>query len=356
MRIAITADMHLKKDEEENNKKYNALHNIIKKMFEQQINKLIIAGDLFDKGFTNYNEFEVFCRGYKDKNIEFHIIPGNHDYELNQNAFNENNIYIYDKPVIKRFDNSKYPLVLIPYSEKRNMGDELTLLRDEIEKNKWILISHGDWLGAKGEQNTLEPGIYMPLTQRTLDNYKPKRVILGHIHRPSNINKLITYCGSPVGLDITETGKRRFLVFDTESADIESFNIDTDIIYYIVDLVILPIENEEKYIMDQISDIIKKWDLSEEEKKKARIRINVSGYSANKAGVKEWIEAGFKNFQKNDDINMDNVNIAESDLDLNEISHRVIEYIKGETWEEIQNEPDINSIIIKALETVYGVK
>ncbi len=257
--------------------------------------------------------------------------------------------------MISNFADSTYSLVFIPYAENRNVGDELALLKNKIEENKWILLSHGDWLGDKLEKNSLEPGIYMPLTQRTIDNFKPKQVILGHIHRPCTINNVITYCGSPIGLDITETGRRRFLVIDTESAAIESFTIDTDIIYYIADLIILPIKNEEEYIKDQISALIKEWNLTEKEKKKVRIRVNLSGYSANKADLKACIEAGFKDFKEYDDISMMNVNIAESDPDLNEISRLVIEYIKEEKWEKSRNEPDINTIILKALETVYGV-
>lgn len=355
MKIAITADVHLKADNEKNKEKYNALNNIIKQMLDQKIDKLFIAGDLFDKGFTNYSDFEKFCNEYTKQNIEFHIIPGNHDPKLRQEDFTAKNIYIYNKPAIKNFTNSKYPLVLIPYSEDKDVGSELELLREKFEDNKWILVSHGDWLGGRFEQNILEPGSYMPITQTTIDNYKPSHVVLGHIHKPNNINDLVTYCGSPLGLDITETGKRRFLVIDTESSSIDSFEIDTDILYYTADLIILPCKDEEKYIKDQIADIIKNWNLTVEEENKAVIRINVSGYSNNKAFAKELIDAGFNGFWKYDnDIDISGLNIAEVDPDLIEISNKVIEYIRKNIPKK-QDEPDIDLIILKALKTIYGV-
>ena len=57
MRISVTADVHLR-TRAEHSERYNALENIFEQTITEGIENLLIAGDLFDKDFRSYSEFE----------------------------------------------------------------------------------------------------------------------------------------------------------------------------------------------------------------------------------------------------------------------------------------------------------
>jgi len=80
MKIAVTADTHLT-DKNEYPERYNSLNNILDKLSSEGINTLIIAGDLFDESYQNYSEFDEITATYD--NIDFHIVPSNHDLTYN---------------------------------------------------------------------------------------------------------------------------------------------------------------------------------------------------------------------------------------------------------------------------------
>ena len=103
---------------------------------------------------------------------------------------------------------------MIPYLPGKTMGDVIGMFADDIEPREWVLCGHGDWLEGRRSPNPYEPGTYMPLTRSDLTQYQPAQVFLGHIH--ARRDEPIHYPGSPCGLDISETGRRRFLLFDTD--------------------------------------------------------------------------------------------------------------------------------------------
>ena len=86
MKIAITADVHLT-SYEKHPERFNALKNILDQMVDQNIDKLIIAGDLFDAACDNPGEFEKLVGQEKFKHMIIYIIPGNHDPALSSGSF-----------------------------------------------------------------------------------------------------------------------------------------------------------------------------------------------------------------------------------------------------------------------------
>jgi len=257
MKIAFTADIHLR-TAAESLYKYNALRDILHQMGDTGIENLVIAGDLFDKQFSNYAEFEKFCGRYNEQGISFHILPGNHDAGIKTGSFAADNINVYDKTELVKFEEKCMPVLFVPYLEGKTIGEEIAPHKNRLDPAGWILAAHGDWLGSSIEANPSEPGTYMPLTKKDMSMYRPARVVLGHIHKPLDINNL-HYCGSPVGLDINETGKRRYLTMDLRNNNLETHNVNTDVLYFNPILYIYPMENEKTFMEDQISGIIGGW-------------------------------------------------------------------------------------------------
>jgi len=294
MKIAITADLHLKQQDTTPDR-YNALSDIIKKLATQNINNLIIAGDLFDKESQNYSDFEKFCSSQQinSKNINFYIIPGNHDFSISQNYFTLENIQIITNPIIINFgeNNKSISFLFIPYKTSKSIGEILSEQGDKLKnfKDNFLIIGHGDYITGLRNPNTYEPGIYMPLTRKDLDFYNPLKVFLGHIHKKAKLGK-VYYPGSPCGLDINETGKRSFLIFDTDSLEVEEQTIETDYIYINESLIVIPALNEEEYIKEKIAQIIKKYEISDKDISKVKIRLQVKGYTLDKSNLLKLIK------------------------------------------------------------------
>ncbi len=221
MKIAFTADLHLTTGQMYP-ERYQALENIFQQLVDEGINTLVVAGDLFDETSRNYAEFDRLCTKYKD--IKVLVVPGNHDSLLNQQEVTAVNLEIYSEPKLKNFGENSPTFLFLPFKKGRTMGEFISGFAADLPENNWVLIGHGDW--AEGyEPNPFEPGVYMPLTRSDLENFKPAQVFLGHIHKAMDRGK-VHYIGSPCGLDIRETGRRRFLIFDTHTCKNESRKVD----------------------------------------------------------------------------------------------------------------------------------
>ncbi len=351
MQIAVTADLHLS-DRKKYPERYHALELLLDTILTMNINHLIIAGDLFDKESHNYKDFDAVCNRPKYKNIQFHIIPGNHDISLQKKMLASENTQVFSSPEFKQFDLMSMLFFFLPYTKEKSMGECIANSSDKLEKGKWILISHGDWIPSMSEPNPWEPGVYMPLTRSDIEQFRPAQVICGHIHKPMDSNEM-HYPGSLCGLDINETGKRRCLTIDSETGGIESFPIYPDIIYFNESITVLPVQDEEKYIHNQIQKMVNSWDIPESKKNKIRLRLKVSGYSKDKNKLSKLINQELKDItfydQKPD---LSEVYVSD-DLDREEITKQVYREIESLQWPEQKDEPDKDQILLQALRLIY---
>ena len=92
MKIGIIADLHLK-GKETTPERYEALEYVLQELKNRNVKTLIISGDLFDKNYNNYSDFEEIAERFHD--IDFYIIPGNHDAGLKNRYFSSKNIHIF---------------------------------------------------------------------------------------------------------------------------------------------------------------------------------------------------------------------------------------------------------------------
>lgn len=304
MKIAITADVHLKKLNE-TPERYMALEDIFQQLKNTNIDYLIIAGDLFDRDFSNYSEFDSLCKKYSP--INFLIIPGNHDYQIEQRFFTSSNLEIIKKITIKNIGG--VAVLFIPYEIAKSIDESLTdYYHKEKLPERWILIGHGDYITGNRELNPYEPGFYMPLTNKSITRYNPLRVFLGHIHKPSDFGRVI-YPGSPCGLDITETGRRRFIIYDTGTDSFEQVYIQTEKLYFNESMLLFPFE-EEIQLEEKIKKMIESWQISKEESNRVILKLSLIGYVSD---LNETVKT-LKNLISNYGIS-----IYENEIDLSKI-------------------------------------
>jgi len=349
MKVAITADLHLaaKQDCPE---RYNALENIFGQIAALGIENLLIAGDLFDKEFHNYSEFENLCRKYPK--IQIHIIPGNHDANISEKSIVGSNLHIYTIPTPVEIGSATF--LLVPYKKTTKMSEQIAVAEEEIKGKDWFLVSHGDYYGGTKELNPREAGTYMPLSRDNVAVFKPKAVFLGHIHKPIHWEN-VYYTGSPCGLDVTETGKRRFLICDTKDGSTKSQEVATDVVYFDETFIIVPLVDEVPLLKSKIDDRIKGWGPAPSDYKKVVVRVKATGYASDRSAILKALEDGFTGFSYYQGTGPSIGELSSSpDVQLNEIAKQTMDLIDELVWDFGGDEPDRELITTKALEVIYG--
>lgn len=349
MQIGITADLHLAA-REDHPERYNALEHILTLLKTECCQTLLIAGDLFDKDFRNYSEFEGLLKKYPQ--IQIHVIPGNHDANISEKAIVAPNLHIYNIPTATEIGSSTF--IFIPYKEKTNMGDEITALAGSIQDREWVLVGHGDYFGGVRERNLLEYGTYMPLSRENVEVFRPRRVFLGHIHKYCDQDN-VCYPGSPCSLDITETGKRRFLLYDTADGSVKSLWISTDIIYFDETFVVVPLEDEVPLLQEEIRKRIESWNLESSEKTKAVVRARTIGYATDRQAIFNALKEGFAKFKlfNDQEPSIEQLSIS-PDRQLNAIAARTVKLIDELDWDFGGEEPERQAVKLAALKLIYG--
>lgn len=352
MKIAITADLHLT-TRELNPERYETLENLLLDLRSEGVVSLIIAGDLFDASRQNYAEFERVCRRPENQDLSIFVIPGNHDPGISSRNIVADNLTIMDTPSLDEIDGR--PFLFLPYQPGKTMGDEIAQFRHQLPANEWVLVGHGDWSVGLRKPDPLEPGVYMPLTRKDIEVYRPARVFLGHIHARMDESPVF-YAGSPCGLDITETGRRRYLIYDTVTNQVESRILETPVLYFDESFIILPVDDEIAYLLKQIEDRKKKWGLNPEEQAKAVLRVKVRGYSADKSAVRQTLKEAFDGFSFYKGEEPDDSNISESkDRERQHVAEQVRASVEKLEWRaDAKDEPDQHEILLEALHIIYG--
>lgn len=353
MKVAITADIHLT-TRQQHPERFNALQTISSILHDQNITSLIIAGDLFDRDQDHVSDFDRMCSESPLHDLSIYIIPGNHDPGIKQSHFASSNIQIIDTPKIVSLFSDDYPFLFVPYQLGFTMGEVIDPYVEALRDKSWTLIGHGDFAPTFSKYNPYEPGVYMPLTNRDIDMYKPAKVFLGHIHISGDIGR-VNYPGSPVGMDINETGHRYFLLYDPISGSIDKQIINTDVLYFNESLLLLPSEVESNYIFEQANRIMESWKIKNNERNKVRLRVIAKGYSTNRERLTGLIKEAFGDirFYKDEPPDISDVKVSD-DLERENIAKQVIQQIQDMNWPCSEDEPTKSDIEHAALTVIYG--
>ncbi len=285
MKIAITADLHLREDRPE---RLNTLRRLLEALVSEGISTLVIAGDLFDREATNYSFFDHLARGFPE--IGIYIIPGNHDPGLSQRHLSSPNVRVFSLPDF--LDIGPVQVLFLPYSADRLMDEALTeVLEQKDRPSRWVLMGHGDYIGGYHQPHPYEKGIYMPLSARAIERYQPQKVILGHIHRPywQGLGR-VYYPGSPCGLDINETGLRGFLVMDLETLEVEPRMLEPEVLYFVETIWVFPVDEEMELLRSSLQQMVESWGLTEGYLEKVILRLHLKGYTQDRQRVVETVK------------------------------------------------------------------
>ena len=355
MKIAFTADCHLT-TQSKNPERFQALANIFNQCEENDVQLLVIAGDLFDQDLPNYAEFDELYHSTRAGDLTTVIIPGNHDQRLSHGTLLGEGLLVYSEPTLQPLDDSR-KILFLPYQDNKTMGELIAPFAEELQHQRWALVGHGDWTAGRNTPDPYEKGLYLPLTRNDLDTYRPELVFLGHIHLAQQDQNLY-YPGSPCPLDISETGLRRFLILDTDRGEVTSHQVDSPLLYFDERFIMLPSENGLDLLLNEIRNRIKTWNLPKGWKKKVQLRVGVSGSSnLDRQEILKSIKKAFSGFSyyKNEGPQVSDL-IFSIDPDRIEISKQIKTWIEDLDWKSDPNSPSKMEILDQALKIIHGGK
>ena len=223
MKILHTSDVHLKQVGDE---RWNALKSVVNLGQFEQIDAMIISGDLFNKNLDAENIRDEIRPIFSDNGFDILIIPGNHDKE----AFEQGYFYGADVKIINDLDQPiEYDDTVVwglPFEPLSGTAilNKLRAIKENLNPHKTnILLFHGELLdaffakdafGKEGSER------YMPVKRSYFADLGFDYVLAGHFHSNFDIWNLdpsgyFVYCGSPVSITKKETGKRYVNLFET---------------------------------------------------------------------------------------------------------------------------------------------
>lgn len=177
---------------------------------EENVDLVLLAGDLLDSGNTYYETGEELAHSLGQIEAPVFISPGNHDYYSPKCPYARlklpENVHVFTKPEIESVE--------LPGLGARIYGAAFTdkrsgpMLRGfKAERQEGIL----NLLCIHGELGSAD-SVYDPITEQELRDSGMDYVALGHIHKASGLQKTgntwYAWPGCPEGRGFDETGEK----------------------------------------------------------------------------------------------------------------------------------------------------
>jgi exonuclease SbcD len=193
--------------------------NALKYSNDNNVDYLIISGDLFDTELMKMSDVNNVFKGLGELDANVLIITGNHDPLKSDSFWNtvkhEKNIYIF-KDEVSKLSFPKDNLEVYGHSWNRYYISEKVF--DDVPNIDYskinILIAHGDIYTKKTN--------YLPIDKKNLVALNFDYVALGHIHKQDFITDRISYPGSLEPFDFSETGKHGFNLIELDKKNINA--------------------------------------------------------------------------------------------------------------------------------------
>lgn len=241
LKLLHVADIHLNHiygrypkpiSEKLRNHHENAFQNSISYALAQEVDAFIIAGDLLDQEYPDFQIERLIINGIRQllKN-EIHVFytPGNHDFlgvaswgrDLTKSSF----FHYAQNPIPESYEfqtktGVKVHLTACGHNQKNIQTNVISQFPEKSDGNIWIGVAH-----ASVDAHKLHDP-YMPAALKDIQALNYDYFALGHIHKREKLSSKIAYSGSIQGLHALETGlKGGYLVtVDAYQTHIEPIN------------------------------------------------------------------------------------------------------------------------------------
>ncbi len=170
------------------------------------VDLLLIAGDLFDSGFTGAKTVRFVADMFSKIDCRVVISPGNHDPYIRGGLYSTEfpkNVHIFEEEAMSSFDFPTLGVTVYGYAftSPRYESHPLEKLPKTDPERLNILCAHADTTSAISR--------YAPITPRELTESPFAYAALGHIHNPPEPQVLgstiVAYSGCAEGRSFDET-------------------------------------------------------------------------------------------------------------------------------------------------------
>lgn len=244
MKLLHLADLHIGKRVYEYSmleEQKNVLLQAFKMAKEHQVDAVLIAGDVYDKGIPTVEGvrlFDTFLTALKKVKIPVFIISGNHDsaerLSFGRHLFEDAEIYIsgtYEEEIQKKTLTDEFgevDIYLLPFlkpqqievredeEKPQDYTEAVRLVLDRLQLNKNnrnILVAH-QFVGGMGTEPDRTDSESQSVGGVDMVDYRVFEafdyVALGHLHGAQQVGrKTIRYAGSPVKYSFSESRQEK---------------------------------------------------------------------------------------------------------------------------------------------------
>ncbi|MEJ6951803.1 metallophosphoesterase family protein [Natronospora cellulosivora (SeqCode)] len=199
---------------------YNSLINMVDLAIEENVNFILISGDLYDQECRSVNAnvfFNKQCQRLANHGISIYMIAGNHDplnkykqlFDLPENVF----LFDCDNPDLKEVYLNGELIAAISGCSYSNRAESRKMYQNyQTKPGVWNIALLHTQLEANNNN-------YVPVNlQELLAMEELNYWALGHIHKNSilhnSINQAVVYPGIPQGRDMGEQGIKGFYMVE----------------------------------------------------------------------------------------------------------------------------------------------
>jgi len=248
---------------------FTAFHRVIEKAINEQVDFVIIAGDIFDledRSIRAQVRFKNELNRLIDANIGVFICFGNHDFVSNRKSdfhFNEQVVIFGPRPEQKKFHTQAGVDVYLygfSYDTRHVVDRKIEQYEKGKEEGFHIGILHGQ-LESNKEHDTYAPFTIQELVDKEMDYWA-----LGHIHKRQvlHMEPPIIYPGNIQGRHKNEQGAKGAYLVELHSKEVKlDFFETSDIIWETME-----IDGSNCATIEQLMDCISQ--------QKEKIRSHVS--------------------------------------------------------------------------------
>ncbi|MCD6217300.1 DNA repair exonuclease [bacterium] len=208
----------------------NAISRMIKSAVDDDVNYILLPGDLFDNVKPSQKKKAILTRilNLIPKSTKVFILPGTHDYYIEDGIWHENifshiNIFTDEGFSCFDFDEDNVSIWGVPVfksgRDKNWLASKQELRDDRIN----ILLYHGDYRGTGREYEKWD----YPFELNDIVDSGFDYIALGHHHRQNVISNggrtIAAYSGSPAGWSYrkSELGKRHFIIGEIDKSGVK---------------------------------------------------------------------------------------------------------------------------------------
>ncbi len=278
MKFLHTADLHLnitlksasfrdaKAHENRIYELQQSFYRIIDAANEEEVDALLLAGDLFDDPYMPLQEMEKLFDKLAALKCEVFLLIGNHDVFLQnpsyQSLLKGKNIHIFTKEDYKvELDDT-----LVFGINTRDFSEAFLqkLAREANTEKNTILLLHGDVQNKQDDHYLCDV--------KTLESLPFDYIALGHIHKHAFLRSHIAYSGNPEPLDFSETDKKGYIEGTLENKRLDATFVPMQKRRFRVKKVALSGSDTFVDIVERI-----KGEVDEDQKRNDFVRVELTG-------------------------------------------------------------------------------